>query len=64
MGLTDQAINDLTMKPMYHMADFLLDYVENIIACNEVGTFRSTHQIKIVDVKEELVRSAVDDLRN
>ena len=38
LGLTDQTINELLMKPMYHMAEFMLDYVENIISCNEVCT--------------------------
>ena len=37
LGLTDQTINELLMKPMYHMAEFMLDYVENIISCNEVS---------------------------
>ena len=36
LGLTEQTINDLLLKPMYFMSEFLLDYVENIIACNEV----------------------------
>ncbi|KAL5267791.1 hypothetical protein ACHWQZ_G004738 [Mnemiopsis leidyi] len=35
LGLTEATINELLMKPMYHLAEFMLDYVENIISCNE-----------------------------
>ena len=36
LGLTEQTVNELALKPMYFLSEFMLDFVENIISSNEV----------------------------
>ena len=54
LGLTDQTINELLMKPMYHMAEFMLDYVENIISCNEVSAYLRVLFLKYLSISHNL----------